>query len=117
MTKGEDFATVARDASADPSKPTSNVDLGYFSQDRIMPELGAAAFKMKVGEVSAPVRTQFGYHILKVLDRKPAHTAPLDEAREAITEFLKQEKRQKAEAELLAGLRAKAKIETFLPLA
>ena len=112
---GEDFATVARDATDDPAKPANNVDLGYFSQDRIMPELGAAAFKMKVGEVSDPVRTQFGYHVLKVLDRKTAHTATLDEARPAITAYLTQEKRQKAEAALLAGLREKAKIETFLP--
>ena len=115
VKKGEDFVTVAKDANGDPAKPANNVDLGYFSQDRIMPELGAAAFKMKVGDVSGPVRTQFGYHIIKVLDRKPAHTAPLDEARPAITAFLTQEKRQKAETELLAGLRAKAKIETFLP--
>ena len=111
---GEDFSTVAKDATDDPAKPANNVDLGYFSQDRIMPELGAAAFKMKVGEVSGPVQTQFGYHILKVLDRKTAHTATLDEARPAITAYLTQEKRQKAEAALLAELREKAKIETFL---
>ena len=117
VKKGEDFATVAKDTSGDPGKPAGNVDLGYFSQDRIMPELGTAAFKMKIGEVSGPVRTQFGYHIIKVLDRKPAHTATLDEARPAITAFLLQEKRQKAEAEVLTGLRAKAKIETFLPVA
>ena len=117
VKKGEDFATVAKDASDDPKKPAPNIDLGYFSQDRIMPEFGAAAFKLKTGEVSGPVRTQFGYHVIKVLDRKPAHTATLDEARAAIVAFLTQEKRQQAEAQILAGLRAKAKIETFLPLA
>ena len=82
-----------------------------------MPEFSAAVFKMKPGEVSGPVRTQFGYHLIKLLERRPASTATLDEAREQITAYLVGEKRRIATAKVVAGLREKAKIETFLPQA
>ena len=76
-----------------------------------MPEFAAAAFALKPGEISAPVRTQFGYHIIKVTDRKPAHTDTLDEARPRITTFLQGQKRQQATARLVEKLRANAKID------
>ena len=127
VKKGEAFEDVARKESDDksarpqlateehPASQGNGGDLGWFSQDRIMPEISAAAFKLKPGEVSAPVRTQFGYHLIKVLEKKPANTATLDEARDQITAYLVREKRQQAVEKVVAGLREKAKIETFLP--
>ncbi len=115
IKKGEPFEQVAKDPSNDPAARQNDGDLGYFSRDKIMPEFGDAAFKLKVGEVSAPVRTQFGYHLIKLLERKPAHTATLDEARDQITSYLQTAKRQKAVAQLIQGLRDKSKIAVFLP--
>ena len=129
VKKGEAFDQVARKESDDksaqaqlattqhPASPGNGGDLGWFSQDRVMPEFGAVAFKLKPGEVSTPVRTQFGYHLIKVLERKPASTATLSEAREQITAFLVSEKRQKAVAQVVKGLQEQSKIATFLPKA
>ena len=127
IKKGEAFEEVARKESDDktaraqlateehPASPGNGGDLGWFAADRIMPEFSAAVFKMKPGEVGGPVRTQFGYHLIKLLERKPASTATLDEAREQITAYMVGEKRRIATAKVVAGLRDKAKIETFLP--
>ena len=115
LKKGESFEEEAKRPADDANLKKTTADLGYFDRKRIMPEFIDAAFKLKVGEVSAPIRTQFGYHLIKVLDHKAAHTATFDEAKDQIAEFLQTEKRQQAVAQLLAGLRAKAKIVTFLP--
>ena len=117
ITKGESFEDEAKRPSDDPNIKKTTADLGYFDRKRIMPEFIDVAFKLKTGEVSGPIRTQFGYHLIKVLDHRTAHTATFDEAKDQITEFLQTEKRQQAVAQLLASLRAKAKIVTFLPAA
>ena len=114
VKKGESFEAVAKDASDDPSAKTTGGDLNYFSRDRIMPEFADAAFKLKVGEVSAPVRTQFGYHLIKVTDHKPAHNATFDEAKGQITTYLQDEKRKEAVSALVKTLREQAKVEIFL---
>ena len=117
IKKGESFEEVAKANSDDPVVKTSERpgDLGYFSRERIMPEFADVAFKMKVGEVSPPVRTQFGYHLIKVTDHQPAHTATLDQARPQVAEYLQDEKRRVAVAKLVQTLREKANVKTFLP--
>ena len=74
VMKGEDFGDVARGkgGSDDPSAPKNGGDLGYFSALQMVYPFETAAFNTKVGEVSAPVRTRFGYHVIKVVDRRPA---------------------------------------------
>ena len=115
LKKGESFEALAKAYSDDPNAKQTGGDLGYFSRERIMPEFADAAFKLKVGEVSPPVRTQFGFHFIKLTDRKPAHTASLSEVRDQITTYLQTEKRRAAVSSLVASLREKAKIEIFLP--
>lgn len=127
VKKGEKFDEVANkqsdDKSAQSHEATGNTpatvsnggDLGYFTRDRIMPEFGDVAFKLKPGEIGGPVRTQFGYHLIQVLDHKMPHTATLDEARDQITAYLQSEKRQAAISRVVDGLRTKAKVQTFLP--
>ena len=115
IKKGESFEAVARDAPNDPGAKIISKDLGPFSRDRIMPEFADAAFKLKVGEVSAPVRTQFGYHLIKVTKHTPAHNAPFSEAKDQIMSYLQEEKRKDAVAALVKSLRAKARVEIFLP--
>jgi peptidyl-prolyl cis-trans isomerase C len=114
IKKGESFETLAKQYSDDPKAKETSGDLDYFSRERIMPEFADAAFKLKVGEVSPPVRTQFGYHLIKLTDRKPAHTATLDEAREQITAYLQDEKRRVAIAKVLQQLKDAAKIQIYL---
>ena len=114
IKKGEPFDAVAKAASDDPNAKTTGGDMNYFTRDRIMPEIADAAFKLKVGEVSAPVRTQFGFHLVKVTDHQPAHHATFDEAKDQITTYLANEKRQAAVAELVKSLREKATVENFL---
>lgn len=74
VVKGEDFAAVARGigGSEDPSAAKNGGDLGYFSALQMVYPFESAAYGMAVGEVSGPVRTRFGYHIIKVTDRRPA---------------------------------------------
>ncbi len=111
LAKGEAFDALAKGFSDDPTAKQTGGDLDYFSRERIMPEFADAAFRLKVGELSGPVRTQFGIHLIKLTDRKPAHTATLEEAREQITVYLQGEKRKAAVAKLVESLKADAKID------
>lgn len=70
LDAGEDFITVAKQTSEDPSVKENNGDLGYFSAFRMVYPFENAAFKTKVGQVSKPFRTRFGYHIIKVIDKR-----------------------------------------------
>lgn len=116
IKKGEDFAKVAAEVSEDPGSKTKGGDLGFFPQEGAMvPEFSNAAFKLAKGEVSAPVRTQFGFHLIKVTDKKDARTIPFDEAKPKIAEFLKAQKQQQATRDVLEGLRKKADVKVFLP--
>lgn len=112
--KDADFAALAKEHSQGPTAPRGG-DLSYFTRGRMVPEFEKVAFTMKVGEVSAPVRTQFGWHIIKITDRKEGRQRPFDEVKESIEKLLVNKKTRKAKAELVKKLRAEAKIETFLP--
>src|SRR5688572_8033978 len=72
VVTGEDFGSVASKSSEDPSAKINQGNLGYFTAMQMVYPFESAAYTTKVGEVSQPIRTRFGYHILKVLDRRPA---------------------------------------------
>lgn len=93
---GADFASLAKKHSEDASKDTGG-DLGFFSKGQMVPAFDEAVFALKPGEVSEVVRSQFGYHIIKLEEIKPATTQSLAEAREQITATLRRK-----EAENLA---------------
>lgn len=106
---GADFAQMAKEFSEDPTKANGG-DLGYFEKGRMIPEFESAAFALKPGEVSNIVKTQFGYHIIKVEDRKPPYTESLEEAKEKIRNRLATEQAQaKAYSE---ALRARSSMQT-----
>lgn len=113
LKSGKDFAEAAKTSSTCPSKEQGG-DLGFFGKGQMVPEFEQAAFALKPGELSSVVETQFGYHIIKVTERKDAVTPKLEELREKITTFLKGQKTQKAVFDFVTKLRKESKIEVLL---
>jgi peptidyl-prolyl cis-trans isomerase C len=107
---GEDFAAAAQKDSTCPSAAQGG-DLGYFTKGQMVPEFEAAANALKPGEVSGVVETKFGYHIIKVQEKKTAGTVSLEEAKKNIEGYLKSEKIQKGVSEYLEKLRKEGKVE------
>jgi peptidyl-prolyl cis-trans isomerase D len=91
--EGKDFAALAREYSEGPTK-TKGGDLGTFRREAMVKPFADKAFSMKAGDISDPVRTRFGWHIIKVEKVNPAKTRTLDEAREDIQKTLKTERAQ-----------------------
>ena len=113
--KGEDFAKLAKENSMDASASQGG-DIGLVPKGQLAPEYEQAAFSLPVGGISGLVRTQFGYHIIKVTEKKPEGVSTLDEVRSQLIDFLKN---QKAGAELqkyVDDLRVQAKIEILIPV-
>lgn len=108
------FAEAAKANSLDPGSKEDGGSLGFFGRGQMVPQFEEAAFKLKAGEVSAPIQTQFGWHIIKVDERraKPAPKIPeFAEIKERVMASLMHKKAQEA----LDGLRAKAKLEYVDP--
>lgn len=104
---GEDFAKVAKELSKDPGSGAEGGDLGFFTQDRMVPEFAAAAFALKPGELSAPVKTQFGWHVIKLEERRQRPLPAFDQIKDRVAQSLA----ARAQQEFLANLRKDAKIE------
>ncbi len=113
--KGEDFNKLAKELSEEPGAKETGGDLGFFSKDRMVPEFADAAFSQKPGQVGGPIRTQFGWHVIKVEEKKPAGTTPFEEVKEQIEAYLKSMKQREAVQGVLKQLRDGAKVETTLP--
>jgi len=114
---GEDFTKLAKELSEEPGASESGGDLGFFPKDRMVPEFAEVAFVQKVGDISKPVKTQFGWHVIKVTDKKAAGTVPFDQVKDQVTSFLKSSGQREAAQAVLNKLKESAKIETFLPAA
>lgn len=91
---GADFAALAKQHSEDEGSQATGGDLDYFGRGRMVPEFENAAFGMQPGQVSDLVSTQYGFHIIKVVDKKPASTRPLEEVRAQITDQLQFQRAQ-----------------------
>ena len=109
---GADFAELARTYSEGPSAPSGG-DLGFFTKGRMVPAFEEKAFSMKVNEVSDPVLTQFGYHIIKVTDRKEGSTVSFEEVKEKLAQDLKNRMINELIGQELSQLREKANIEVL----
>ncbi len=119
LKKGDDFAKLAMDYSADRQSASEGGDVGYFTSeqaDQFDPAFGKAVRNLKVGEYSEPVKTSYGYHIIKLTDFLKAG-ASLDsvEVKNRISEGLTSSKQSQALSELIDSLKEKAKIERFTP--
>ena len=105
LAAGEDFATLAAQNSEDEATKLRGGDLGYFSAKRMPPDFVEAAAKMQPGEISKPVRTRLGFHILKLTDVQPPRQQTFDEVRGEIALAIANEKRTAALEMLTANLR------------
>ena len=105
--KGEDFAKLAADYSRDPGSKADGGKLGYFTKGQMVKEFEDAAFALKKGEVSKPVKSKFGWHIIKVEDRRTKPLPTYEEVKDQIVNSMVQQKGQQAAQDL----RGKAKIE------
>ena len=110
IQNGADFSKIAGEQSECPSKQQGG-DLGFFERGKMVKPFEEAAFTLKVGEVSDIVETQFGYHLIKVTERKEARTVPLEEAKDQISKYLQNSKEQQAVNSYIGTLREKAEIE------
>jgi peptidyl-prolyl cis-trans isomerase C len=109
LNKGEDFVTVAKEVTEDPSGKANGGDLGYFTKEQMVPEFADVAFKLDKGQISSPVNTQFGWHVIKVEDKRTKQPPKFEEVKSQIEQFVV----RKAQAELVQKLRGEAKIEKF----
>lgn len=113
LAGGADFAALAKADSTCPSSKQGG-DLGFFGKGQMVPSFEKAAFALKPGEISPVVETRFGYHIIKLTERKPAATIDIKDAKAKIEEFLKEQKVNDAIQKYIADARSKAKIEILL---
>lgn len=113
LKAGEDFAKLATELSKDPGSGQQGGDLGFFTKERMVPEFANAAFALEIGKVSDPVKSQFGYHIIKVEEKREKPIPTFDEVKDQISEFMLNKSRQ----DILKALRAAAKIERPQPAA
>jgi peptidyl-prolyl cis-trans isomerase C len=110
IQKGEAFEQVAKEVSHDGSAPQGG-DLGYFGRGRMVPEFEKVAFSLEKGQVSDIVETEFGYHLIKVEDRRPARTKLFQEVSAEVEELLRRMKAESLGRDYVAKLRAEAEIE------
>jgi len=103
---GADFAQLAKQKSKDPGAAEGG-DLGYFTKDQMVPEFAEVAFKLEKGQISDPVKTQFGWHIIKVEDKRKRQLPEFDKVKDQIETFVQ----RKAQVEFVTKLRADGKIE------
>ena len=103
---GADFATLAKEKSKDPGAAEGG-DLGYFTKEQMVPEFAEVAFKLGKGQLSDPVKTQFGWHIIKVEDRRIKPTPTFEQVKPQIENYVA----HRAQAELVDNLRKSATVE------
>lgn len=107
IKKGTDFAELAKQKSKDPGAASEGGDLGYFVKEQMVPEFAAVAFKLDKGQVSDPVKTQFGWHIIKVEDKRNKPVPEFDKVKDQVETYVQ----RKAQADFIHKLQETAKIE------
>ncbi len=107
ILKGESFSKLAQKYSDDPGSKARGGDLGYFRKGQMVPEFEKTAFSLKKGQISQPVKTTFGYHIIKLEDRKPSKQRSLKEVKQEIRQKLLRKKQIKLRDEIVARLKKK----------
>jgi peptidyl-prolyl cis-trans isomerase C len=107
VKKGTDFAELAKQKSKDPGAAAEGGDLGYFGKDQMVPEFAETAFNLNKGQVSDPVKTQFGWHIIKVEDKRNKPVPEFAQVKDQVETYVV----RKAQADYIHKLQESAKIE------
>jgi len=113
VKKGEDFAALAKEFSEGPSGAKGG-DLGYFKRGQMVKPFEDVAFALKPVEVSDIVETRFGYHLIKVIDKKPEKVIAFAEVKDKLQQYIKRQKIQGQVNQYIEELKGKAKIDRFL---
>ena len=106
LKKGADFAELAKKKSKDPGASDGG-DLGYFTKEQMVPEFSTVAFALEPGKISDPVKSQFGWHIIKVEDKRTRQAPDFEQVKPQIETYVT----RKAQADYVTKLRADAKVE------
>ncbi len=109
LKKGADFEKLAKEKSTDKGSGANGGELGWFTKDKMVPEFAEAAYKLKKGEISEPVKSDFGWHIIKLEDRRPVQVASFDDMKDN----LKNELANKAVQTYVEGLLKNADIKYY----
>jgi parvulin-like peptidyl-prolyl isomerase len=107
LKNGADFAQLAKEKSIDPTVKDNAGDLGFFRWGKMVPEFQEAAFKLKEGEISRPVKSTYGWHIIKVVEKRKVDQPPYEEAKTLIQARLDQAKKQQMVTEYFKKLKKK----------
>lgn len=110
IENGKAFEDAAKEYSKCPSNAAGG-DLGSFGRGQMVPEFDTVVFQIELGKVSEPVKTQFGYHLIKVEERNDSKSKSLDEVKETIKNWLTQEKQQTEYLKVIDGLKKKYTVE------
>ena len=119
LTKNESFDDLAKKYSQDSATAAKGGDLGFLSREQVLPEFARVAFSLKPGEVSDPVRTPFGFHVIKLVERKKGQPASLDQVKGQLLRRLTEERQSQRFQAWMKELEAGAKItkdESLLPV-
>ena len=111
---GKDFAALAKQHSQDPGSAANGGDLGFFQQGQMVGPFNDAAFSLPPGSISDLVETNFGYHIIKVAEKQPGRTVPLEEVRPQVEQYLQNVNRDEQTEAFVGALKAKGKVEIFI---
>ena len=114
VKSGKDFAALAKQHSQDPGSAQNGGDLGFFQQGQMVGPFNDAAFSLKPGATSGLIETQFGYHIIRVAEKQPERTVPLDEVRPKIEQYLQERNKESETVAFVKSLRAKGKVEILV---
>ena len=107
LKKGTDFAELAKQKSKDPGAAAEGGDLGYFTKEQMVPEFADVAFKLDKGQLSDPVKSQFGWHIIKVEDKRKKPAPDFAQVKDQVETYVQ----RKAQADFITKLREGAKVE------
>jgi foldase protein PrsA len=113
LAKGEDFAKLAKEYSTDTGTKDNGGDLGFFKKGDMVPEFETAAFSLGVNEISEPIKTDYGYHIIKVVDKKASTDAKYEDHKAEVKEAIMSEKIQTEYTTWLAEAKKDAKIKKY----
>ena len=114
VKSGKDFAALAKQHSQDPGSAVNGGDLGFFQQGQMVGPFNDVAFSLKPGATSDLVETQFGYHIIRVVEKNPGRTVPLDEVRPKLEQYLQGQNKETQTEAFVKSLRAKGKVEILV---